>query len=387
MIKLKKIISVLGSTGSIGTQTLEVARESGVKISALAVKKNISLLELQIREFRPKIAAVFDERAAKDLRQNIKDTNTKVVCKMDGLCEAACQNDAESVITAVSGMIGLKPTLEAINSKKDICLANKETLVAGGKLVMNAAKKSGVSILPVDSEHSAIFQCMQACTDKKHIKKLVLTASGGPFFGKTIAQLNNVNAKDALNHPNWKMGAKITIDSATMMNKGLEIIEAVHLFDIPESMIEVTVHRESVIHSMIEFCDNSVLAQMGMPNMKTPIRYALTHPERLPSFDKPLNLAKIKNLSFFEPDNQTFEAMNICRKAVASGDCASIILNAANEEAVNLFLRGKIKFLDIISIVKFAIISVPRRQISSIKDIICVDNATRDFILNSYQKL
>lgn len=379
---MKNNICVLGSTGSIGTQTLEVAKKFKIKITALAANKNISLLERQIREFKPYFAAVYDENLAKILKENIKDTNTKILYGMDGLCEVSSLSSSEMVVTAVSGMIGLKPTLCAISAKKDIALANKETLVVGGNLVINEAKKNRVNILPVDSEHSAIFQCLESCKDRKDLKKLILTASGGPFFGKTKNELGNITTKDALNHPNWKMGAKITIDSATMMNKGLEIIEAMHLFNMPINKIDVTVHPQSIVHSMIEYVDGSVIAQMGTPSMKTPIAYALTYPHRKNSDVKPPDFTKHLNLSFYKPDNKTFEAVNICRKAAISGGAATIILNAANEEAVRLFLNKKIKFLDITKLIKKALSNLKNIKISSLDDILDTDRRTREFVLN-----
>lgn len=383
---MKKSISILGSTGSIGTQTLEVARELGIKICGLTANKNISLIEEQIREFKPEVAAVFDETEAKKLQENVKDTNTKILTGMEGLCEAATIKSADIVLTAISGMIGLEPTLAAINAKKDIALANKETLVVGGKLVMNLAKKQGIKILPVDSEHSAIFQCLEGCHDSNHLKKLILTASGGPFFGKTKKELENVTVADALSHPSWSMGAKITIDSATMMNKGLEIIEAVHLFNMPPEKIDVIVHPQSIVHSMIEYIDGSVIAQMGTPSMKTPIQYALTHPERVSSTVPPLNLSKLKNLSFFEPDSETFEAMNICREAIQSSGAACVIINAANEEAVHHFLNGKIKFLDIISLIKEAKNCFYSEKADTLKAILAVDKKVRAFITDNIHK-
>ena len=378
---MKNNICVLGSTGSIGTQTLEVAKKFKINVTALAAKKNISLLEKQIRKFSPSYAAVYDENLAKKLKENVRDTNTKILCGMDGLCEVSSLKSCETVVTAVSGMIGLKPTLCAIRAGKDIALANKETLVVGGNLVINEAKKHNVSILPVDSEHSAIFQCLQSCTDKKDLKKLILTASGGPFFGKTKDELKNVTIKDALNHPNWKMGAKITIDSATMMNKGLEIIEAMHLFDTPLDKIDVVVHPQSIVHSMIEYIDGSIIAQMGTPSMKTPIAYALTYPHRKNSGVDPLDFAKYSNLSFHQPDDKTFEAINICRKAASSGDANTTILNAANEEAVSLFLNEKIKFLEITELIKKALNNLENHKIITLEDILEMDRKTREFII------
>lgn len=377
---MKENIAVLGSTGSIGTQTLEVARELNIKVSAISGNNNISLLEKQAREFNPDIIAVFDEKNAKKLKENIRDLNSKVVCGMDGLCEVASFFKADILVTAISGMIGLKPTIAAINSKKDIALANKETLVTGGDLVINLAKKNNVSILPVDSEHSAIFQCLQGCKNKNDLKKLILTASGGPFFGKTKEYLKNVTLQDALNHPNWSMGAKITIDSATMVNKGLEIIEAVHLFDMPEDKIDVVVHRESIIHSMIEYKDGAVLAQMGIPSMKIPIQYALTYPERKISHTKPLNLTEIQNLSFYAPDNSVFEAIDICRNAIKQGGNKPIVINAANEEAVGLFLKNKIKFTDITQVIKECEKHFEYEKIGTLEKILESDKKTREYV-------
>lgn len=377
---MQKNISILGSTGSIGTQTLEVCEEQNIKVRAISANKNIDLLEKQVRKFRPDFVAVYDEKAAKMLKQNINDTSTKVLANMEGLCEISTLSGVDTLLTAVSGMIGLQPTLSAIKAKKTIALANKETLVAGGELVISEARKNGVKILPVDSEHSAIFQCLGGKTGSPFLEKLILTASGGPFFGKTKSELKNVTVKDALNHPSWSMGAKITIDSATMMNKGFEIIEACHLFGLPEDKIEVTVHRESVIHSMIEYIDGSVIAQMGTPTMKTPIQYALTYPKRLTSKSEKLNLAKIKNLSFFEADNKTFEAMDICRKAIKIGGTAPLTVNAANEVAVSLFLSEKIKFLEIIELVKSAMNKFKPQKVSSLEQILEADRSVREFI-------
>ena len=377
---MKKNLSVLGSTGSIGTQTLEVARTLGITVSAISGNTNIDLLEKQIREFKPKIAAVYDEENAKILRESVKDTNTKILSKIDGLCEVASYFESDLVVTAVSGMIGLLPTLSAIKAKKDIALANKETLVVAGEYVINAAKEKNVKILPVDSEHSAIFQCLESCKDKNLLKKLILTASGGPFFGKSKKELENVTVNQALNHPSWKMGSKITIDSATMMNKGFEIIEAIHLFDMPENKIDVIIHPQSVVHSMIEYVDNSIIAQMGVPSMKTPIAYAITYPERKDINVPELSLSQIKNMSFFEPDHKTFEAIKICKKAAKDRGTAPAIINAANEEAVKMFLENKIKFTDIINLIKKARENIQSSQIKSINDVLLADKITREFI-------
>ncbi len=377
---MKKNIAILGSTGSIGTQTLEVAQNLGINITALSANKNIGLLEKQTRKFLPEIVAIYDEKSAEQFKQNVRDLNVKVVSGLDGLCEMASFPKSETLVTAISGMIGLKPTIEAVKSKKDIALANKETLVTGGELVVKEAKKNNVKILPVDSEHSAVFQCLEGCSDYKNLNKLILTASGGPFFNKCKKDLENVTLKDALNHPNWSMGKKITIDSATMMNKGLEIIEAVHLFNVPENKIDVVIHRESIVHSMIEYVDGSVMAQLGIPSMKTPIQYALTYPKRDFSQIPKLNLAKIQNLSFFEPDNITFEAMDICRKAINTGGTMPTIINAANEEAVKLFLDGKIKFLDITKLIKHAANHFNSENVIDLNSILKSDKITRDYI-------
>ena len=317
-----KNISILGSTGSIGTQALDVSRKLNLNISAITAYSNIDILEQQVREFKPSLAVVFCEDKAKEFKTKIADTDTKVLSGMDGLIEAATISSADMVLNSVVGMVGLTPTLAAINAHKDIALANKETLVAGGSLVIDALKKNNVNMYPVDSEHSAIFQCLQGMNQKKELKKLILTASGGPFFGKKIDDLKDVTVKDALNHPNWSMGAKITIDSASMMNKGLEIIEASWLFDMPQDKIDVVVHRESIIHSMIEFVDNSVIAQLGLPDMRIPIQYAITYPNRYESPVKELDLTEISNLSFYKPDYDTFKCLRACKKAIEIGKTA-----------------------------------------------------------------
>lgn len=375
-----KNISVLGSTGSIGVKALKIAKNLGISVRGLAVFNNIALLEEQIREFNPEKVAVFDEKAAKILRKNVADLNVKVLCGMDGLCEITTINCVDMVLNSVSGMIGLKPTLCAIDARKNIALANKETLVVGGELVMKKAKENGVKILPVDSEHSAIFQCLQGCYDKKSINKLILTASGGPFFGKDKTYLQNITKNDALKHPNWSMGAKITIDSATMMNKGFEIIEAVWLFDMAPDKIDVIIHRESIIHSMVEYVDNSVIAQLGVADMGIPIQYALTFPERVPSIVEQLSLTKIGNLSFFEPDNETFPGINICKTALKIGGAMPAIVNGANEEAVKLFLNDEISFLEITNVVQKALRFFKPSKIYSLEDILKADKLARNFV-------
>ena len=340
----KKRLVILGATGSIGLQALEVAEKLGWPVAALAAGSSVEKLEEQIRKWRPQKAAMFDERAAADLRVRVADLPVEVLAGMEGLCALAAMEEVDIVLNAVVGMVGLLPTLAAIEAGRDVALANKETLVAGGALVMDAAARKGVRILPVDSEHSAIFQCLQAAPPERALQRLILTASGGPFFGRTAAQLEAVTLADALRHPNWSMGAKITIDSATMMNKGLELIEARWLFDLPPDRIDIVVHRESIIHSLIEFDDNAVLAQLGVPDMRIPIQYSLTYPHRVPSAAKPLRLSEWGKLTFFEPDDRAFPAMGICREAIARGGLYPAAVNAANEQAVQLFREGKIGF-------------------------------------------
>lgn len=376
-------ISILGSTGSIGTQTLDVVDKLGLSVSALAASTNIKKLEQQVRKYKPQLAVVFDEDKAKEFKLNIKDTDTKVLCGMDGLIAAAEIKQAELVLNSVVGMVGLKPTLAAANAKKDIALANKETLVAGGALVTEAVKENGVKLLPVDSEHSAIFQCLQGMPDKKFLKKLILTASGGPFFGKTKDELKNVTVKQALAHPNWSMGAKITIDSATMMNKGLEVIEARWLFDVPAKDIDVVVHRESIVHSMIEYNDNSVIAQLGLPDMRIPIQYAITYPERYESPVGELNLSQIGRLTFFEPDYNTFKCLRACKKAIDAGKVATAVANGANEEANLLFRNGKISFLEIGDLVMGAVDNVQNFEPKSVDDVLKADLLARQFVTDT----
>ncbi len=377
---MNKKLSLLGSTGSIGTQALEVVREMGDTVTALAAHHNVDLLERQIREFTPRIAAVYDENAARSLKIRVADLPVRVLSGMDGLCEAAVEEQADVVLNAVVGMVGLKPTLCAVGAGKDIALANKETLVAGGALVMRAAAERGVRLLPVDSEHSAIFQCLEACRDRRDLSRILLTASGGPFFGKSAGELQDVTPAAALRHPNWSMGAKITIDSATMMNKGLEVIEAAWLFDLPEDRIDVVVHRESIIHSMIEFTDHSVLAQLGVPDMKIPIQYALTWPRRAPSSAKRLDLAALSRLTFFPPDDETFTCLAACREAIRRGGLAPAAANGANEAAVDLFLNGKISFLDIGALVREAMLRQKDEEITSLEDILNADRNARAYV-------
>lgn len=354
-----KKLSLLGSTGSIGTQALQVVqnlREQGEKweVAALAARSSVHRLEEQARKFHPEVVAVFDEGAALSLRQSLRDTDIQVLSGMEGLCEAAAWPGADLTLNAVVGMVGLQPTLAALQAGKALALANKETLVAGGAIVMEAARKRNLPILPVDSEHSAIFQCLQGCPERGALKKLVLTASGGPFFGRSRQELAGVTREQALRHPNWDMGAKITIDSATMMNKGLEVMEASWLFDLPEHRIEVVVHRESVIHSMVEYQDNAVVAQLGVPDMAVPIQYALTYPRRMPSPAGELDLCALGKLTFYPPDREAFPCLELCREALRRGGLVPAAANGANEQAVALFLEGKIGFLDIPRLVEAA---------------------------------
>ena len=381
-----KNISILGSTGSIGTQTLDVVDMLDLNVCALTAHSNIDILEAQVRKYKPELAVVFDECKAKEFKDNIKDTYTRVLAGMDGLIEAASINSAELVLNSVVGMVGLKPTIAAANAKKDIALANKETLVAGGSLVTQAVKDNNVKLLPVDSEHSAIFQCLQGMDDKKSLKRLILTASGGPFFQKTLKDLEGVTLEQALNHPNWSMGAKITVDSASMMNKGLEIIEAKWLFDVPVENIDVVVHRESIIHSLIEYTDNSVIAQLGLPDMRIPIQYAITYPRRYPSPVGQLNLAEIGKLTFFEPDYNTFKCLSACKKALAMGGLATCIANGANEEANMLFRKGKISFLDIGELVWGAIESLPNSEAKTVEDVLNADKLARQYVIDTVNK-
>lgn len=378
-----KGIALLGSTGSIGTQSLDVCRMHGYRVVCLTANRRVDLMETQIREFRPDLVSMMDPVAADDLRTRVADTGTKVLSGMDGLIECATYSGADTVLNAVVGMVGLQPTLAAIQAKKTLALANKETLVAGGHLVTNTAKAYGVDILPVDSEHSAIFQCLQGSPEKGAVKKLILTASGGPFFGKTLAELENVTAADALKHPNWDMGAKITIDSATMMNKGLEFIEAKWLFDMPIDAIDIVVHRESVVHSAIAYQDNSVIAQLGVPDMRIPIQYALTYPRRLPSPVQELSLVDYGKLTFYAPDYDTFRCINVCKDAIAAGGLRPAAANGANEESVRLFLNGKIKFKDIAVLNRAAMEACPQVADYTLDDVLQADRAARDYVIEA----
>ena len=377
-----KNISILGSTGSIGTQALEVADICGdICIKGLSANRNIELLEKQIRKYKPLKACIMDEKLYSDLKNNVSDTSTEIVSGMDGLCEIACMNEAESVLTSVVGNIGLLPTVEAIGAGKNILLANKETLVTAGSIIMPLAKEKNVKILPVDSEHSAIFQCIQGAGENK-LSKILLTASGGPFFGMKREELITKKASDALKHPNWSMGAKITIDSSTLMNKGLEVIEACWLFDVSPKEVEVYVHRQSIVHSMVEFEDNSVIAQLGIPDMKLPIVYAINYPDRKTSVSEKLNLFEVGTLTFEKADMKTFECLSLAYRAINDGGTMPAVMNAANEIAVEKFLHGKIGFLDIPEIIKMTMNAHTVVPDISLSDIQNVDSWAREYSSN-----
>ena len=378
---MSKIITLLGSTGSIGTQALEVIEMQGYEVLALTASTNVDIIEKQIRKFKPKFAAMVNEKAAEELKTKVADTDTKVLSGMEGVCECAAMK-ADYVLNSIVGMAGLRPTVAAIETGNNIALANKETLVAGGQLVMGMAKEKGVSILPVDSEHSAIFQSLQGCVDRKEVKRLILTASGGPFFGKKRSELADVTVKEALNHPNWSMGAKITIDSASMMNKGLELIEAVWLFNMKPADIDIVVHRQSVVHSLVEYCDNSVIAQLGVPDMRIPIQYALTYPNRIPSPVKQLSLTDYGTLTFDKPDYETFGLINVCRKAINDGGLYPACANAANEEANLAFRNGRIKFLQIEELVRSAVEASQHYDAYTLDDVLGMYDWAREYVKN-----
>ncbi len=377
---MTKSLSILGSTGSIGTQSLDVARMRGYTVKALTAYSDVERMEAQIREFHPQTVAMVSEKAASDLKVRVADTNTKVLSGMEGVCACARAEGADTVLNSVVGMAGLEPTLAAIDAKKKLALANKETLVAGGQLVMEAAKKNGVAILPVDSEHSAIFQALQGRPTNAALKSIILTASGGPFFGKTQKELEKVTVADALKHPNWEMGAKITVDSATMMNKGLELIEAVWLFSVRPQDVQIVVHRESIVHSAVEYTDNSVIAQLGLPDMRIPIQYALTYPERFESPVGALSLSEIGKLTFFEPDYETFQCINLCRTAINKGGLFPAAVNSANEQANAMFRRGEIGFLEIAERVGRVLETAPQKERYTLEDILEMDRWARESV-------
>ena len=381
---MKKKIVLLGSTGSIGVQSLEVCSALGFEVLALAAHSSVEKLEEQIRAFRPRYAYLSDDNARAALRERVRDVDVTIPEEPDALCTLAALPEAELVLNALVGIAGLRPTVAALGAGHDLALANKESLVTGGRLVTQLAQKTGARILPVDSEHSAIFQCIGGFEGKCRPQKLILTASGGPFFGKKREQLTEIGPAQALRHPNWSMGAKITIDSATLMNKGLEVIEAVWLFGIPASDIEIVVQRESIIHSAVEFTDYSVVAQLGMPDMKIPIQYALTYPERFPCAVQRLSLSQIGQLTFYEPDLETFECLPACIEAIKRGGLYPALVNGANEQAVALFLQEKIKFLEIGALVRRALNEIPLGQEDyGLEDVFAADGAARKFVLQN----
>ncbi len=375
-----KRIAVLGSTGSIGTQTLEVARANGdIEIAALAAGRNIELLEAQIREFSPKVCGVFDEKKAGELKMRVRDTETRIVSGMEGLLEIAAMDGYEILVTAVVGMIGIRPTVAAIKAGKDIELANKETLVTAGHLIIPLAAEHQVRLLPVDSEHSAIFQCLNGEHGNK-IEKILLTASGGPFYGKTMEELKHVRVEDALKHPNWSMGRKITIDSSTMVNKGLEVMEAKWLFGVEMDDVQVVVQPKSIIHSMVQFTDGAVMAQLGTPDMKLPIQYALYYPERRPMGGERLDFWSLSSIAFGKPDFETFKGLSLAYEAGRAGGSVPTVYNAANERAVAKFLSGSISYLTITEIIEEAMGHHKRKAAPSLEEILETEQETYDFI-------
>ncbi|MBQ3935870.1 MAG: 1-deoxy-D-xylulose-5-phosphate reductoisomerase [Ruminococcus sp.] len=379
-----KRITILGSTGSIGTQAIEICDKHGIEIAALAANSNVELLAEQARKHNVKTVCIYCEQKRGEL-EALVDSDVKVLTGMEGLKQIASMDGVDIMLNSVVGMVGLVPTLTAIEHGTDIALANKETLVAGGKLVINSAKQKGVNIYPVDSEHSAIFQCLQG-NKKEQLKGIILTASGGPFYKKTKKELENVGVEQALAHPNWSMGRKITIDSATLMNKGLEFIEAIWLFDLKPEQIEIVVQRQSVVHSAVEFMDNSVIAQMGVPDMKIPIQYTLLYPDRFDCPTKHLSLTDYGTLSFDKPDYDTFDCLTACIKAITIGGTKPAIVNGANEEAVAAFLDGKIKFLKIGELVTMALENIKETEITCVQDVLDADRKARDYVREQIEK-
>jgi 1-deoxy-D-xylulose-5-phosphate reductoisomerase len=380
-----KILSILGSTGSIGTQTLEIVRDNSqkFKVEALAANSNIDMLEAQVREFRPRITAIGDESKYEELKSRVSGL-TKITAGLEGVVEAATIEGSDTVVSAIVGIAGLIPTYNAIKSGKNIALANKETLVTAGRIITEEVKRCKVTMLTVDSEHSAIFQSLGG-SKHSEISKLILTASGGPFRDKTIEELSRVTLEDALKHPNWSMGRKITIDSATLMNKGLEVIEARWLFDIMPEAIEVCVHPQSIIHSAVEYVDGAVIAQLGLPDMKLPIQYALTYPDRLPMEGKKLSLTDLGSLTFYKPDYDKFKCLGLAFRALSMGDSACVVLNGANEEAVRLFLDRKISFLDIGCLIEETLNKHKVINNMNIDDVVSLDQWSKETLYNLYQ--
>lgn len=376
-----KKIGVLGSTGSIGTQTLEIVRQNrDLQVIALAAGQNVDAMEKQIREFKPKLAVMWTKEAALELRGRVADTNTQVLSGMEGLLQLSTEPQMDVLVTAIVGMIGIRPTIAAIESGKTIALANKETLVTAGHIIMPLAEKLHVPILPVDSEHSAIFQSMHG-ENRKRVSKILLTASGGPFRGKRRQELNDITVEDALKHPNWSMGRKITVDSSTLVNKGLEVIEAKWLFGVEPKDIQVVVHPQSIIHSMVEYVDGGIMAQLGMPDMKLPIQYALFYPDRRPMEGKRVDFFQLGSITFEKPDTETFRGLAMAYEAVAAGGSMPTVFNAANEKAVSLFLDKKIRFLEIYDLIQGAMESHQVIQNPSVEQILEAEAETYDFIM------
>ena len=380
---MTKTISILGSTGSIGRQTLDVADALGLSVAALTANRDAERMEAQCRKYRPRLAVMMQESAAKELKLRLSDTNIEVASGLEGLTEAAVLPEADTVVTAVSGMIGLRPTLAAIRDKKRIALANKDTLVCAGELVMAEAKANGAEIIPVDSEHSAIFQCLMGCRDRGEIRRLILTCSGGPFFGMQPDALKSVTRADALKHPNWKMGAKITVDCATLMNKGLEIIEAMRLYSLPPERVTAVIHRQSIVHSLVEFTDGAVLAQLGTPDMRIPIGLAMTYPNREPNPAPALDLLTCPPLTFSEPDENAFPCFALAKKAARCGGTVCAAMNGANEAAVALFLQEKLGFYDISDAVAAAM-ELPAVQNPTLSQILDADAAARELVHSKF---
>ena len=377
---MTQAISILGSTGSIGRQTLEVCAELGIQVAALTAHSNVDLLERQVRQFQPCLAVLYEMEPALELTRRLSDLDVKVAYGLPGVIEAAALPESDTVVTAVVGMAGLQPTLAAIRQGKRVALANKETLVCAGGLVMESARQYGAEIVPVDSEHSAIFQCLQGCRDRTEIRKLILTCSGGPFFGMSREELAHKTKADALRHPNWTMGEKITIDCATLMNKGLEFIEAMRLFAVEPAQLDVVIHRQSIIHSMVEYRDGAVLAQMGTPDMRLPIRYALTYPNRSPAPQPPLDLLSCPPLTFQPPDLQAFPCLRLAMDCARTGGSSCAALNGANEAAVGLFLEERISFGQIPELVEHAVNTIPVILNPSLEDILETDRRARETV-------
>ncbi len=385
MCKMKKI-ALLGSTGSIGTQTLEIVREQKkLQIVALAAGSNVELMEQQIREFKPRLVAMWSEKACKDLKARVADLDVKILCGMEGLLEIATMQESEILVTAIVGMIGIRPTIAAIEAGKDIALANKETLVTAGHIIMPLAKEKGVSILPVDSEHSAVFQSLNG-EKQEQIEKILLTASGGPFRGKSLEELKHMKVEDALKHPNWSMGRKITIDSSTLVNKGLEVIEAKWLFEVPLEKIQVVVHPQSIIHSMVQFQDGGIMAQLGTPDMKLPIQYALFYPDRMPMKGKRVDFYELAQITFEKPDLDTFKGLKLAYEAAEIGGSMPTVYNAANEKAVSLFLDKKISYLQITEFIEDAMKNHKVVEAPTVEEILLAEAESHEFVLQAAEK-